>query len=175
MSPDDLWQPPYILQYAPDFCKRGRQKKSAPRREPEGWGGERLLAGTVEEGDDLGPVAGIGCAEAAVTQTCGDAVFRSPGYGLHIEGAGRQVGEIGGIGSGGTALDPPQEGDHLGTVAGVTGVKVGVVNAIGDAVFQGPQDGLAEEGILGNIHEGIFGDGGFRASGGTPQEGNNLG
>ena len=49
---------------------------------------------------------------------------------------------------------PVQEGDHLGPVAGVVGTELGGGDAVGDAVFQSPEDCLFVEAALGHIGEG---------------------
>ena len=50
-----------------------------------------------------------------------------------------------------------QEGDHLGTVALGAGGEVVCVHAIGDAVLNGPQDGVVEVVASLHISEGILG------------------
>ena len=68
-----------------------------------------------------------------------------------------------------------EEGHDLGSVAAGGGAEVGGIDAVGDAVFHGPQDGLIEEVGALHIHEGILGGGGLRASLGPPQEGDHRG
>ena len=63
----------------------------------------------------------------------------------------------------------------MGAVAEVIGAEGGGAQAVGDALFHGPEDCLVEEVRFLHIHEGIGIGAGLRASCGAPEEGDHLG
>jgi len=134
------------------------------------------VVGSVEEGDDLGTVAGGVGAELGGGQAVGDAVLHGPENGL-IEEIG--VFHIGEGGNGGHGLrgthGAPQEGDHGGPVTDVIGAELVCGNAVGDALFHSPQDRLIEE--IGGLHigEGVPRGAGLGGLCSPVQEGDHMG
>ena len=92
------------------------------------WG--LLIVGAVQEGDDLGAVAGTADTELGGGDAVGDAVLDSPGNSGAVELARNHIGEGHLCGGGGAAHGAPQEGDDLSAVAQAKGPKVSAVRPL---------------------------------------------
>ena len=134
-----------------------------------------LVASAVQEGDDLRAVADGGDAEGVGIDAGGDALLHGPCHGGGVEFTGLHIGKADRRMGFRASLAAPQEGDDLGPVAGGGGTKVCAVNTGGDAILHGPQDGLVVEVAHAHIAEGVAVGGGLGGTGGTPQEGHDLG
>ena len=140
---------------------------------PGAWMGS--VVGAVEEGDHLGAVAGSGGAELGGGEAGCDAILQCPEDGGIVEIGGLHISEgvVGGHGFGLTG-GTPQEGDHLGTVAGAVGTEFGGGDAGGDAVLHSPKHGFIEEVAGLHIGEAVVGGAGLGRILGAPEEGDHV-
>ena len=119
--------------------------------------GKLLSVSAVQEGDDLSAAASGEGSEGGGRGAVGDALLDGPQNGLVVEVVLVHIheGVLSGGGLGGTG-STPQEGDHGGAVALAVGVEVGSIHTVGDALFNGPKDGINVEAAFGDIGEGIL-------------------
>ena len=129
---------------------------------------------TEQEGDDLSTGAVAVGVEGGLGSAGGHTVLQSPQSSVVVEGALSHIGEgvLGGVG--GLALSAVQEADGLGAGAGLGSAEDVLGGAVGDAVLQGPQDGVVVEVALLHVHEGVDNGGSLGAAVGTPQEGDDV-
>ena len=135
-----------------------------------------LVVCAVEEGDDLGAVAGGVGTECGGTEAVGDAVLHSPQDGLVEEVGGFHIDEGGAGGDRlGTTSGAPEEGDYGGPVTDGVGAEVHAVGTGGDVLLHSPHNGLIE--VVGGLYvnkKGIKNKFKFRTPDGPPEEGNDL-
>ena len=129
---------------------------------------------TPQEGDDLSTVAGHVGTEGVSGIALGDTGLDGPEDRVGVELAGGDILEGIGLGAGGSVLAAEEEGHDLAAGASLVGAEGGLRGALGDAVLDGPQDGVVAVAALGDVGEGHGGGLGSGLAGGAPQEGDDL-
>ena len=135
-----------------------------------------IISGAVQEGHDLNAAAGHSWAEGCLRRSHGDLIPDGPQDSVVEPVVRFDVGKgILRIRCCSAALGTPEEGYDLGARACLQGAEARCADAVCDAVLHSPEDRTVEIVVFRYVGERVLKRFRLRTSGGTPEEGHDLG